>query len=61
MLLATSDGDGCGAAGSGVAEGAIAACWAGAWLVWVESEFIRTEDASDAEEAVWVLSVFDAM
>jgi hypothetical protein len=49
LLLATSDGEGCGAAGSGVADGAVTACWAGACVVaWVESALMRVWAALEA-------------
>ena len=54
-LLATSDGEGAGAAGSGVACacwagcGVTCACW-GACVFWVVSALIRTLAASEAEE-----------
>ena len=70
MLAATSDGEGCGAAGSGAlccavlllcCEGAWTAfCWAAAWPVWVESALIR---AAMPSEAVWLAvlaPLFDA-
>ena len=60
-MLATSDGEGVGAAGNGVASacwagcGVTCACW-GACVVWVVSALIRTLAASEAgsEEAVLV-------
>lgn len=54
LLLATSDGEGCGAAGSGVVCcavccGAVTPCWAGAWVEgWLESAAIRVAWALDA-------------
>ena len=49
LLLATSDGEGCGPAGSGVADGAVSACCAGAWVVaCVESALIRVWAALEA-------------